>query len=211
MDSEGIAVEPSVADQPLRSIRPFNQPSGRPAAIRDKLGRFGPANPFRLKHRRYSKLVVHALLPEQTELLSTLAAKEAAMFADLGGKGELSTMELDLVARYQQRGNIADYNASRMLKSRPAVRREAIAAFMAAVDRQLKILNILGTARRSKPLDATPGPGSNGIASERSKSRAASHRPIPTATPAGTASAGLDSYAEGSARVLLRRRRQSEH
>jgi hypothetical protein len=137
-------------DRACAERAPDVQPTTKRHGVRDSLGRFAAGNTARLRHGRYSKAVLKALLPEQSALLDVLAAREAAMVSDLGGRDDLSQMEIDLVVRYQQLGNMADYAAARMLNSRASIRREASATFMQAVDRQLAILKMLGIARRQK-------------------------------------------------------------
>lgn len=134
-DGASVSVEPHAVATP---------------ASKPNAGWFRAGNTARLKHGRYSKAVQQALLPEQAEVLRMLADKEAAILVDLGGREQLSTFELDLVTRYQQLGTVADLNAARMFASRSSVRREAREAFIAVLDRQLKIIQQLGIRRRQK-------------------------------------------------------------
>src|SRR4051812_21931887 len=90
----------------------------RDRAGHDRLGRFARGNTAALKHGRFSMAVAKALLPEQREVLAMFADKEAALLVDLGGDENLSTLEKDLVIKYQRLDAIADYNAPRMLSSR---------------------------------------------------------------------------------------------
>jgi len=55
-----------------------------------------------------------------------------------------------MAEKYEQLGRVADYNAVRMMSPKPAVRREATATFMSAIDRQLKIIGLLGHQRRQR-------------------------------------------------------------
>jgi len=141
---QGGTADPVPASQSARK---------RPSSGR---GRFLPGNAAALRHGRYSKAVAAALLPEQQQQLDRLAEYEAAIFADLGGAADLSTFQRDLVAKFQQLGNLADYSAARVASMRAAVRREATAVFFSAIDRQLKIIALLGVSRRSRPIPLTP-------------------------------------------------------
>ena len=132
---------------------PDHQPSGKRPG-HDRRGRFTRGNTASLKHGRWSAAAAKALLPEQAEVLASLAQHATAIFADLGGEEELSTFEKDLVRRYQQLDAIAEFNAVRMLSARAAQRREARDAFMNAIDRQLKIIAQLGLRRRQKDVGA---------------------------------------------------------
>ena len=126
--------------------------SASPAVPRPNRGRFQKGNTKAGTPGRYSEAVAKALLPEQRETLAILAAHEAGIFIDLGGEDELSTFERDLVRKYQQLDALAEYNAARMFASRATVRREARETFMNALDRQLKIVNLLGAKRRSRDI-----------------------------------------------------------
>jgi len=162
VDPEGASPGELAADTANGQESESNQ--GRPPADpvtdpvtgkgRDRRGRFASGNIGHLKHGRYSRAVAQALLPEQHAMLQELQAHEAAILTDLGGVSGLSTFELDLVSRYEQLGRIADFNAARMLAPRVAVRNQAHSAFMSAIDRQLKILVLLGTKRREKDIGA---------------------------------------------------------
>ncbi len=136
------------AEAPTESgpdLHPSTKRSGH-----DRRGRFAKGNTESLKHGRWSAAAAHALLPEQIETLAMLADREAAVLVDLGGGDELSTFERDLVTRYQQLDAVAAFNAPRMLSGRAAVRNQARDTFMACVDRQLKIIGLLGLRRRQK-------------------------------------------------------------
>ena len=141
-ESTADSTSPGASDSLAASL-----PSGKRSG-RDRHGRFSKGNRAALKHGRFSAAVARALLPEQREVLHQFAEHESALIGDLGGDCDLSTFELDMVRRYQQLHAIAEFNAARMLSTRAAQRREARDAFMAAIDRQLKIVALLGGPRR---------------------------------------------------------------
>jgi hypothetical protein len=157
--AEDPATDPAEApaEDPGPDLAAADTPSRNRRAKHDRLGRFTKGNTYQLKTGRYSKQVANALTTEQRALVAALVEREHSILADLGGSDVLSTFEKDLVARYMQLGNIADYNASRMLNQRAGVRKESREAFLSAVDRQLRIISLLGLARRSRDISLSPG------------------------------------------------------
>lgn len=168
-----VATDAAVRTVSAADSGPMTTPKAEGPTVKGRLrnGTFAPGNALAIKHGRYSRAVSRALLPEQRQVLATLAEREASIIADLGGEAELSTFERDLVRRYEEAAALLDFIAPRLFASRPATRREAVQTFMLALDRQLKIIQQLGLRRRAKPVP-TMAEWLTGLAEEQSNAGA---------------------------------------
>jgi hypothetical protein len=151
-DSTGYdtAVTPlSRQDEPFAEI---------PASGRDSRGRFlaghpGPA----LRHGMRSRLVATGALASP-DLLAELAAQRAELEADQGGADGLSVTRRNLIPRYVELNAILDHLAERLLTEGPITAkgrtRAALSAYLAALDRQVRLAQLLGLERRARGVES---------------------------------------------------------
>jgi hypothetical protein len=99
--------------------RPSPQPAARePHPGHQPDGRFARGHTLTLKHGAFSKQV-RALLPEQAEILATLAEQRQAIDSDLGGPDAVGALSRDLVSRYLELSVIADYLGRQLVTTGP--------------------------------------------------------------------------------------------
>ena len=148
MDAEGT-LQPEL--QPGAGL---SLPSGElPASGRDGRGRFTAHNLAAFVHGGRSEQVRQALLPEQADGLTALAERRQELERDLGGHEHLSLLTRDMLGRYLELGLIGDYLAANILEHGVLTKgrqRAAVSAFAAIVDRQQRLAQVLGLARRVK-------------------------------------------------------------
>jgi hypothetical protein len=121
-----------------------------------KTGRVLPGHSIRLIHgRRSRKGQLTALVPDARTWQALLAEKEAAIFADLGGRDTLSTIALDTVRSFIEKSCIRDHLATRLMQEGPLSpqgrQRALFTAYLAVSDRVLKLATTLGLQRKAKP------------------------------------------------------------
>jgi hypothetical protein len=134
--------------------------SGRPDG-RDDRGRFAPGWPLlpdargSLKTGSRSVYAKAGALPEQADIVALMAEKHAAYVADLGGRSALSQIKLDLVGRYQETDLLASTLAENIKRGGVVTgkgrTRAAVTAYLAVVDRQTRLAQLLGLERVLKP------------------------------------------------------------
>ena len=128
-----------------------------PAPGRHANGRFAPANVAAMVHGGRSRQVRTAALPTQADVRATLAAKRAAIASDLGGEGNLTQLQRDLIDRYVEVDTVADYLAGTLVATgalTPRGRsRAALTAYLQVLDRQHRLASALGLRRQAKDLD----------------------------------------------------------
>ena len=130
-----------------------------PASGRDPNGRFAAGNVAAMVHGGRSRQVRTAALPIQADVRATLASKRAAIASDLGGEGNLTQLQQDLINRYVETDAVADYLAGTLVTAgalTPRGRsRAALTAYLQVLDRQHRLAVALGLERRAKAV-ATP-------------------------------------------------------
>ena len=111
-------------------------------------------NTISLIHGANSKRVMHAGLPEQAEVRAMLREKEAAIVADLGGAGNLSTIKREVVTRFLQTSVVADFLGSNIVKhgvlTTKGKTRAAVTTYLQVVDRLTRLALTLGLERQTK-------------------------------------------------------------
>lgn len=109
-------------------LKPGLQPDLQPAAPKGETqahgpvardGRFQPGNTLSLRHGGRSARVAAGLMPEQAEAAAALAARVAAIVADLGGADDTSALKLGRVKDHAQLEVVAAYLWNRLQESGP--------------------------------------------------------------------------------------------
>lgn len=127
--------------------------NGPSSGDRDSSGKFAPGNTARLVHGRRSERHLAALTSEARE---ALAAREAAILSDLGGRDSLSTLQLDLVARYVVAGALLSWMEDELLRAGVVTskgrKRALFGAYAVQLGTVARLAQVLGLERRAKPL-----------------------------------------------------------
>ena len=125
-----------------------------PSAQRGANGRFVAGNTARLVHGARSRKVMLAGLPEQAQIRALLAEREAAIVADLGGAGNLSTIKREVITRFLQTSVVADFLGSNIVKhgvlTTKGKTRAAVTTYLQVVDRLTRLALTLGLERQAK-------------------------------------------------------------
>ncbi len=121
---------------------------------RDERGRFASGNCVALRHGGRSRQVQAGALEEQAEALLALNEARAQIVADLGGDGELSQMQRDLIASYLRIGLIEDYAYQSIERggvfTAHGKQRAVVPTLMKAIAQRHDLAKTLGLQRRTK-------------------------------------------------------------
>jgi hypothetical protein len=163
-NAESETVRASVEQPPIVEIASPGQQNGRD---RDPLGKFAPGttvgeatrfqldNTKSLRKGNRSARVARGAMPEQAEALAALAEHRQYVENDLGGAAQLSRLQRDLVSRYLECVLVANYLGDNLQRLGPLTgkgrTRAAMTAYLQALDRQVRIAQLLGLARVARP------------------------------------------------------------
>jgi hypothetical protein len=115
--------------------------------------KFQPGNAANLRHGLRSRLWEGAL-PEQAEAAEALREREAAILADLGGSGEVSTVAAGVVRRHCRLELVDDHLWRNLQRFGPLTgkgkTRAALTAWLRVQDRLHRSATTLGLQRRAR-------------------------------------------------------------
>ena len=121
---------------------------------RDASGRFTAGNTAALRHGRRSTVVRRRI---EEESRAELAERRQAILADLGGADELSIIATDVVERYLVAAALLQWMEDRLISDGVVTgkgkRRAIHRAYLAQLDRVVRLGSMLGLERRSRPVD----------------------------------------------------------
>ncbi len=139
---------------------PFQEPSderestGQGNGRDPRTGQFLPGNTVALRHGRRSTVVRRRI---EEESRAELAERRQVIVADLGGFDQLSTIAIDVLERYLVAAALLGWMEDRLIVegvvTAKGKRRSIHRAYLAQLDRVVRLASMLGLERRSRSVD----------------------------------------------------------